>query len=354
MDGKKAYLVLENGIVFEGESFGYEKEISGEVVFTTSMVGYLETLTDPRYSGQLVVQTFPLIGNYGVIEEDLENDIAFPGGYIVREWCQNPSNFRSEGDIDTFLKEKQVAGICGIDTRKLTKILREEGTLRGKICYELTQTVKFAKPSKAAIYDLKTAPITVYTKENAEYKVAALNLGAKKSFFKSFANINAEVISFGPNAKAPEILELKPDGIVITGGPGNPDDYDQVLEQVEVFMESGIPVFGIGLGHELMAMAEGAKTAKLPYGHRGSSQPVLDVEADRVLITGQNHGYYVISQTLPKTAEELYKNVNDGTCEGILYTNKPAFSIQFDPTPAAEDKPGPFFGRFAEMMKEGR
>ena len=354
MFSKKAYLVLENGMIFEGKSFGFEKEISGEVVFNTSMAGYLEALTDPRYHGQLLVQTFPLIGNYGVINEDLESDNCYPAAYIVREWCEHPSNFRSEGDINNFLYEKKVPGICGIDTRKLTKVLREEGSIRGKLCYELTQTVQFLKPSKRAAYEAVKDQIMIYQHENAEFHAVVINLGAKHTFFKNFPLINTEATVFGPGFKAGQVAELKPDGIVITNGPGNPDNYVDIVEEIEELLDMDIPVFGIGLGHQLIAMASGAKTARLPYGHRGSSQPVRDIREDKVLITSQNHGYYVISQTLPKSAKEIFVNVNDKTCEGLEYSDKPCFSLQFDPTPAVEGNPGPYFGRFVEMMKEAK
>ena len=354
MFSKKAYLVLENGMIFEGKSFGYDREISGEVVFNTAMVGYLEALTDPRYQGQLLVQTFPLIGNYGVISEDLESDSCYPAAYIVREWCEHPSNFRSEGDINNFLYEKKIPGLYGIDTRKLTKVLREEGTMKGKLCYELTQTIKFLKPSKRTAYEVVKDQIMIYQQENAEFNVAVLNLGAKKTFFNNFPLLNIEAAVFGPASKASQLAELKPDGIVITHGPGNPDNYIDIVEEIEEILDMGIPVFGIGLGHQLIAMACGAKTAKLPYGHRGGSQPVRDIKADKVLITSQNHGYYVISQTLPRSAREIFVNVNDNTCEGLEYKDKPCFSLQFDPTPATEGNPGPYFGRFIQMMKEAK
>lgn len=360
MSEKKAYLILENGTVFEGKSFGYEKEIVGEVVFTTSVVGYLETLTDPSYYGQLVVQTFPLIGNYGVIEEDFESGKINLNGYVVREWCHNPSNFRSEGVIDTFLKENKIPGLYGIDTRRLTKIIREEGVMNGMITYSKDELEKRLEELKA--YKIKDAVKAVTCEqaaetkaENEEYRVVLWDLGTKNSTKESLLNSNCTVITVPAGTTAKEIAAYKPDGIVISEGPGNPEDYKDIVDEIKKLFEYKIPMFGICLGHQLMAIAHGAKTAKLHYGHRGSSQPVRDQSTDRIYITSQNHGYYVLSETLPKTAYERYVNINDKTCEGIEYTDKPAFSVQFQPKAAlGPDKLGTFYGKFVDLMKEGK
>lgn len=360
MSEKKAYLVLENGMIFEGKSFGYEMETAGEVVFTTSMVGYLETLTDPGFYGQMVVQTFPLIGNYGIIPADLESGKLYLNGYIVREWCHYPSNFRCEGDIDTFLKENKIPGLYGIDTRKLTKVLREEGVMNGKILYSKDNIDKEINTLKGykisgAVEAVTIGEAAVSKSEDEKYNVVLWDMGAKESAVKNLNKLGCTVTKVPASAKAEDIAALDPDGIVISQGPGDPADNAAIVEEIKKLFTYNIPVFGTGMGHQLMALACGAKTAKLKYGHRGGSQPVLDLKADKIHITSQNHGYYVLSETLPETAEVRFINVNDKTCEGIEYTDKPAFSVQFCPEAVIDaHTPGQLYGAFVEMMKEGK
>ena len=360
MSEKKAYLVLENGMIFEGKSFGYESETAGEVVFTTSMVGYLETLTDPGFYGQIVVQTFPLIGNYGVIPADLESGKLYLNGYIVREWCHYPSNFRCEGDIDTFLKENKIPGLFGIDTRKLTKVLREEGVMNGKILYSkdnIDEEIKALKEYKISkvVEAVTVGEAEVIKAEEEKYNVVLWDLGAKASAVSNLNKLGCSVVKVPASAKTEDILAYKPDGIVISHGPGDPAENTEMIEEIKKVLTYGIPVFGTGMGHQLMALACGAETAKLKYGHRGGSQPVLDLKNDKIHITSQNHGYYVVSDTLPESAEVRFVNVNDKTCEGIEYKDKPAFSVQFCPEAVKDAQtPGQLYGAFVEMMKEGK
>lgn len=357
---RTAYLILENGKVFEGKSFGAEKETIGELVFTTAMTGYLETLTDPSYFGQVVFQTFPLIGNYGVIPADFESDSPSLKGYIVREWCQVPSNFRSEGDLDTFLKESDIPGICGIDTRALTKIIREYGVMNCKIAY--SNDTSDAVLEEIKNYKITDAVANTTAKEteeikadNAQYNVVVMDFGAKHNIADVFAERNCNVTIVPANTSADDIMAMNPDGVVVSNGPGDPADNANAVEQIKKLCDNNVPVFGVCLGHQLLALAQGAKTEKLKYGHRGANQPVKNLETGKVLITSQNHGYVVTNDSLPANAEVSFVNGNDGTCEGLNYTDKPAFSVQF--IPEACDGPqdnGFLFDRFVEMMKNNK
>jgi carbamoyl-phosphate synthase small subunit len=331
----KAYLVLENGKVFSGESFGAGGEVTAEVVFTTGMTGYLETLTDKSYHGQIVVQTFPLIGNYGVIPPDFEGQMIGPSAYIVKEWCQVPSNFRSEGDLDTFFKKRNVVGLYGIDTRALTKIIRESGVMNGSIVTD----PKNADMQKIKAYKVEKAVEAVSTPEryevkceNPKYHVCLLDFGLKQNIVRELVKRGAEVTVCPYNTDADEIKRLNPNGIMLSNGPGDPKDNPEVIENLKTIMNLGIPIFGICLGHQLLALANGFKTKKLKYGHRGANQPVKDTETGRVYVSSQNHGYAVLSDSIDRfTAEEYFVNVNDGTCEGIKYRDIPAYTVQFHP-----------------------
>lgn len=354
--GNKAYLVLENGKVFCGESFGATGEVTAEVVFTTGMSGYLETLTEKSFFGQIVVQTFPLIGNYGVISSDFEGSMIGPSGYIVKEWCQSPSNFRSEGDLDTFFKERGIVGLCGIDTRSLTKILRENGVMNGMI----TSDPKKADPEKLRAYRVKDAIVSTSSKtieryENPDKKavVAVIDYGMTKSVRTKLEKFGAEVIVCPHTVTAEEIKALNVDGIMLSDGPGDPTENTEVIENLKAIMQLGIPVFGICLGHELLALANGFTTEKLKYGHRGANQPVKNLESGRVHVTTQNHGYAVVSSSIDsETADEYFVNVNDKTCEGIRYKKIPAFSVQFNPDASNGTSDTTFLYRdFFSMMK---
>lgn len=330
----KAYLVLENGKVFQGESFGYEGEVTAEVVFTTGMTGYLETLTDKSYFGQITVQTFPLIGNYGVIPSDFEGDIIGPCGYIVKEWCQVPSNFRCEGELDTFLKDRKIVGLSGIDTRTLTKIIRESGVMNGAI----VRNPEDADFEKIKAYRVTKAVESVSVKEkitegkDGKFKVAIMDFGYKMNIYRELVKRGADVTLCPHTTTAEEIKALNVDGIMLTNGPGDPEENVEVIENLKEIMALNIPIFGICLGHQLLALANGFKTEKLKYGHRGANQPVKNLETGRVYISSQNHGYAVISSSIDeKIAKEYFVNVNDNTCEGVRYLDFPASTVQFHP-----------------------
>ncbi len=354
---KRAYLILENGDVYEGYSFGAEKEVVGELVFTTAMTGYLETLTDPSYYGQIVCQTFPLIGNYGVIPADFESGKPALRAYIVREWCQQPSNFRCEGQLDAFLKEEGVPGLYGIDTRRLTKTVREYGVMNAKLTYE--------KPDASVAEELKSYKITgavqavtvkepaVHTPENPTLKVVLMDFGAKRRIRRNLMKLGCHVTIVPASTSAEEIIAMKPDGIMLSNGPGDPADNPEIIEQLRILCEAKIPTFGICLGHQLLALSQGAKTKKLKYGHRGANQPATDLETGRVYVTSQNHGYAVVSESLPENAKVSFINANDGTCEGISYTDKPMFSVQFHPEACGGPLDTSFlFDKFISIMQE--
>lgn len=356
---KKVYLILENGKVFEGESIGAEGEVIGEVVFTTAMTGYLETLTDPSYYGQMVCQTFPLIGNYGVMEEDFESPHSFVKGYIVRDVCDTPSNFRSQGKLDDMLKKLGVIGICGIDTRELTKIVRESGVMNAIITDR--PTLDPAKKKQLDEYVIKdavksvscTQKRVVCTVKKPKKRVALLDYGIKKNIIEKLAKRGCEVTVFPHNTSAEEIINFAPDGIMLSNGPGNPEENTYEITQIKKLVKSGIPMFGICIGHQLLALSQGAKTYKLKYGHRGGNQPVKDLESGRVYVSTQNHGYAVDNDTIPKSAKVTFVNVNDGTCEGIDYKNSNVFSVQFHPEACAGPlDTGYLFDRFMENMEE--
>ena len=353
---RAAYLVLENGTVFEGKAFGAEKETIGELVFTTAMTGYLETLTDPSYYGQVVLHTFPLIGNYGVIRSDFETPTPALNGYIVREWCQAPSNFRSEGDLDTFLKEKGVTGICGLDTRALTRIVREYGVMNCRIQYtpevtdeilnELKGFVITEAVEKTTISEIENFPV-----ENAKYHVVLMDFGAKHNIGRELNKRGCNLTVVPAHTKAEEVLALNPDGIMLSNGPGDPAKNTAVIEELRKLTESKVPMFGICLGHQLLALSQGAKTHKLKYGHRGANQPVTEVATGRVFVSSQNHGYAVENDSLPEGARISFVNANDGTCEGIDYDNISAFSVQFHPEACGGPKDTGFlFEKFIAMI----
>ncbi len=321
----KAYLILENGSVFEGTLIGAESETVGEIVFSTTMGSYIEALTDPSYYGQILVQTYPLIGNYGMIYSDMESNKIHAKGYVVREMCDIPSNFRCEGTLDSFLKEQGIVGICGIDTREITKIIREEGTMAARI------TTKAPDGEKITLPEIKDAVGEVSTKEKytvgeGNVKIALLDLGTKKSVVNILSARGASVDVLPFTTKADELLKY--DAIYLSDGPGNPDNCKDIAEEIKkVFGKK--PILATGLGHELLAMANGAKCEKLHHGHHGANQPVKQIESGRVYITAQNHNYAVVSNTLPDFAKVTYENLNDKSVEGIEYIGKNAVSVQF-------------------------
>lgn len=354
---EKAYIVLEDGTVFEGKRFGSSQNMIGELVFSTGMCSYTETLTDPSYAGQIVMQTFPLIGNYGVIHEDFEGKSAVRG-YVVREYSRTPSNFRSDGEINDFLIANGIPGIYGIDTRELTKIIRERGVMNAYICDEVP-----ADLSEIKNYKIENAVESVTSKEfetylstspdGEKYFVVLVDYGAKKNIIRSLCKRGCKVRVVPSTTEAEEILSLCPDGVMLSNGPGDPAENVFCIEQIKMLMRK-VPIFGICLGHQLMALANGAKTEKLKYGHRGGNQPVRDITTGRTYITSQNHGYAVVSDSISGGALR-YVNANDGTCEGIDYKDKNAFSVQFHPEACGGPHDTEFlFDRFIDMMKGGK
>ena len=349
---KKAYLVLNNGRVFEGTRIGADGDGLGELVFTTGMTGYLETLTDPSYAGQIILQTFPLIGNYGVIPEDFEGP-CLAKGYVVRELCETPSNFRSEYALDAFLKEHHIPGICAVDTRALTRIIREEGVMNALICDEvpgdLSVIQNYAVLGGVAQASCKEAH--VFPAAGGEkYHVALLDYGAKHHIVESLQERGCRVTVLPHDTAAEDVLALKPDGLMLSNGPGDPMENVFEIEQLKKLI-GRLPVFGICLGHQLAALALGGETVKLKYGHRGANQPVKDLKTGRCFITSQNHGYAVVAESVKDIAELRYINANDFSCEGLDYPGARCFTVQFHPEASAgPHDTGFLFDRFVDLM----
>ena len=355
---QKAYLILENKMIFEGKAFGASGEALGEVVFTTAMTGYLETLTDPSYFGQIVVQTFPLIGNYGVIPSDFESSHPYMKAYVVREWCQDPSNFRCEGDLDTFLRDRGIVGLYGIDTRALTRVVREHGVMNGKIVQspqiteELLREISDYRVVKA-VASSTCEKAETFGALDAKRHVVLMDFGAKRNICRELVKRGCRVTVVPAYTTAGEVLAMRPDGVMLSNGPGDPAENAEIIAQLKELLASGVPVFGICLGHQLMALSQGAKTEKLKYGHRGANQPAAYLPTGRVYITSQNHGYAVVGNTVPKNAEVSFVNANDGTCEGIEYRDIPAFSVQFHPEASAGPLDTSFlFDKFISLIEE--
>ncbi|HIW82780.1 MAG TPA: carbamoyl phosphate synthase small subunit [Candidatus Dorea gallistercoris] len=352
----KAFLILEDGTVFTGTSIGSQREVISEIVFNTSMTGYLEVLTDPSYAGQAVVMTYPLIGNYGVTP-DMESKKAWPDGYIVRELSRMPSNFRCEGSIQDFLAKQDVPGIAGIDTRALTKILREKGTMNGMITtnedYELEEVLPKLRAYQVGDVVSKVTCREAFVLEGNGPKVALMDFGAKNNIIRSLHQRGCQVTVYPADTAAEDIINAAPDGIMLSNGPGDPETCVSIIREIKKLYDTNIPIFAICLGHQLMALANGGKTYKLKYGHRGGNHPVKDLSSGRVYISSQNHGYAVDASTLdPAVAQEAFVNVNDGTNEGISYVGKRIFTVQFHPEacPGPQDS-GYLFDRFMDMMK---
>ena len=331
---KKGYLLLADGRLYEGVLRGADKAAAGEAVFLTSVVGYMDTLTDPAYAGQIVVQTFPQIGNYGVVP--VAADAAKPSlsGYVCRALCDTPSNFRCEGTLEQYLAENGIPCLTDVDTRAITRHLRDHGVMQAAILTEKPEDIQAAaaalcgvKADLAATSDKEIVPAE---KEGA-YKVVLWDLGAKADTLFQLESRGCAVTVVPANIKAEQILAMAPDGVVISGGAGNPADYESIANEIREVCLKRIPLFAIGLGHQLLAVSQGADTAKLPYGHRGGNQPIEDIKTGSCYITSQNHGYEVDKATLPDNASLRFVNRNDGSCEGIDYMDMPAFSVQFQP-----------------------
>ncbi len=394
----KAFLILEDGTVFEGIHIGADREVVSEIVFNTSMAGYLEVLTDPSYAGQAVCMTYPLIGNYGICMDDMESKKPWPDGFIVRELSRNFSNFRADFSIQQFLEENNVPGIAGIDTRALTKILREKGTMNGMITtneqykqdeivsrlkayttgkvvekvtckekYELRGTQDLSEngalsgSAKFVPEDYKAGkrekkPSLVRKLNGAGKKVALLDLGMKDNIAYSLKTRGCDVTVYPATTPAAEIIAANPNGIMLSNGPGDPKECTSIIAEIKKLYHTNIPIFAICLGHQLMALATGADTYKLKYGHRGGNHPVKDLATGRVYISSQNHGYVVDMDKLdPKIATPAFINVNDGTNEGLSYTGKNIFTVQFHPEACCGPQDsGYLFDRFIDMMEVTR
>ncbi|GAA0359835.1 carbamoyl phosphate synthase small subunit [Bacillus horti] len=357
---EKAYLILDDGTIFQGKSFGSDQTAIGEVVFNTGMTGYQEVLTDPSYCGQLITMTYPLIGNYGVNMDDYEAIIPHAFGFIVREHSDYPSNWRSEGSIDQWLKGHGIPGISNIDTRMLTKKIREQGTMKGMIVsgqksdVELLELLEELKVTK----DLKDQVSRVSTKNafhcpGQKHRVVLVDYGCKAGILRELTNRHCDVRVVPYDTTAEEIIKLNPDGILLSNGPGDPKDVPEALAMINGVLGK-IPLFGICLGHQLFALACGGDTVKMKFGHRGANHPVLDIEADLTMMTSQNHGYAVNEQALSGTRLKVtHTAVNDKTVEGLKHLDHPAFSVQFHP----EATPGPYdsnelFDRFINLMDQ--
>lgn len=354
MINETVYVCLANGQIFEGKRFGASGEITGELVFTTGMGGYIETLTDPSYFGQIVMQTFPLIGNYGFIDEDTESTKSYVSAYIVREYCKEPSNFRCGKTLDDYLKENNIIGVYDVDTREITKIIRESGVMNAVICsnprkadfdkikeYKITDAVKSTSVEKPCLVPSK----------NHKYNVVLIDYGKKDNIPRELAKRGCNVAVVPYNTKAEDILKLNPDGIMLSNGPGDPSDNEECIDELKKLIGK-VPIFGICLGHQLLALAMGGKTIKLKYGHRGVNQPVKNLKTGRTYISSQNHGYAVINEDIKKAGGVIsYVNANDGTNEGVDYPDKKAFSVQFHPEACSGPHDTRFlFDRFIDMI----
>ena len=365
----QAYLILANGTVLAGQSVGCPGTTVGEVVFATGMVGFQETLTDPSYYGQIITQTYPLIGNYGFNSEDMESGRIWARGYIVREACTTPSNFRCEETLDAFLKKHGIIGIEGVDTRSLTRTLRESGVMNGAITTEFDPE---AEPEKAAAllpqiaaYAVTGAVEAVTCKEPRTWEptapgrwgdtplhVALLDLGCKNNIVRCLQKRGCRVTVLPGTATAADLAALQADGLMLSNGPGDPAENVAIIQNIREMLDSGIPAFGICLGHQLTALAAGARTTKLKYGHRGANQPVSHISGKRTFITSQNHGYAVEGETLPAEVGQVsYRNANDGTCEGVDYFRWNCFTVQFHPEANGGPKDTEFlFDQFVSRM----
>lgn len=352
----KAELILENGMKFKGSAFGYIKETVGEVVFTTGMTGYQETLTDPSFAGQIVTMTYPLIGNYGINLDDMESRKPFLKALIVREKCDMPNNWRCEMVLDGFLKQNKIMGLEGIDTRALTRTIREKGCMKGIITTrvdDLTPSqVKQKFDTYTNVYAVKEVTIDKpYTINGIGTHLAVLDCGIKQGILRDLSKRGCKLSVFPAFTSAEEILDVNPDALFLGNGPGDPKDIPEVIETVKALIDSGKPVLGICLGHQLISLALGCNTTKLKFGHHGGNHPVKDLQTGRVYITSQNHNYVVCD--LSDEVEPTFINVNDGSIEGIRHKTKPIYSVQFHP----EASPGPLdtqmlFDRFLKIIEE--
>ncbi|MFJ8244050.1 carbamoyl phosphate synthase small subunit [Peribacillus asahii] len=355
----KRQLILEDGTVFIGEAFGSDIDKIGEVVFNTGMTGYQEILTDPSYCGQIVTLTYPLIGNYGINRDDFESVSPAVAGFVVKEAAEFPSNWRNQLSLDEFLRNKNIPGISGIDTRKLTRIIRQHGTLKGAICSIEKNAEEIISQLKATVLPAdqvkRVSTKSAYFSPGRGPRVVLVDYGMKHGILRELNNRNCDVVVVPYNVKAEEVLSFHPDGIMLSNGPGDPKTVTQTLEMIRT-VQKEVPLFGICLGHQLFALANGADTEKLKFGHRGSNHPVKDLRTGKVSLTSQNHGYTVDTESVAKTELEItHVALNDGTVEGLRHKQYHAFTVQYHP----EASPGPedanyLFDEFMQMIEASK
>lgn len=349
----KVYIILENGEIYEGTSFGAAGRADGEIVFTTAMTGYVETLTDPSYFGQIVVQTFPEIGNYGVALADAESGKSCVKGYVVRNYCDAPSSFRMDVTLEKFMTDNGIIGVADVDVRSLTKTIREYGVMNARITSDPADAAGIGDYKiVGAVASACEGKTYVLPSENKKYRVALIDYGAKKSIAACLAARGCEVTIYPHSVPAETILQGGYDGVMLSNGPGDPKDNAQEIAEIKKLL-GRLPLFGICLGHQLTALAAGLDTVKLKYGHRGANQPVKEVASGKIFITSQNHGYAVSSDDLPPSAVLTYVNANDGTCEGLEYPILKAFTVQFHPEACAGPPDSGFlFDKFIALIEE--
>lgn len=356
MKEEKVYLTLQNGQVFEGKRFGARGDVVGELVFTTGMTGYIETLTDPSYYGQIVIQTYPLIGNYGMIPADCESRKPFLTAYVVREYCEHPENFRCGGTLDAYLRSNGIPGIYGVDTRELTRTVREAGVMNAVISSRPVDDMEAVRryTVKDAVINTTCTEAVTYEQDGHARTVVLWDFGAKENIARELVKRGCKVIRVPSFYAAEQILALRPDGLMLTNGPGDPAENTGIIENIRA-LAGKLPIFGICLGHQLFALAMGGKTKKMKYGHRGVNQPVKELRTGRVYISSQNHGYEVLADSMGNVGTLSYVNANDNTCEGMEYPELNAFTVQFHPEACAGplDAKG-LFDRFISMMDGGK
>ncbi|MCQ4637288.1 glutamine-hydrolyzing carbamoyl-phosphate synthase small subunit [Anaerovorax odorimutans] len=355
-------LYLEDGSVYKGHGFGFKGTAVGELVFNTSMTGYQKILTDPSYKGQVITMTYPLVGNYGISDIDNESGSIHAFGLVIKDLCQKPSNSNSVKSLDEWLVEQRTPGIWGVDTRKITKKIRTEGTVKCVISNEgisIEEAKKICETNSLRGDWMKavSAPERMTLGDGGEYKVAVLDFGVKLSILKSLMKRGCELEMFPYGTPAEEILAYHPDGIFLTNGPGDPQEATEAVKETAVLLrDAGVPIFGICMGHQILALAAGGQTYKLKYGHRGGNHGVYDKDTKRSYITSQNHGYAVKMESIMLNGMEVtHLNLNDGTVEGMEHRDLPVFSVQFHP----EASPGPndsayLFDKFVTLMKGGK
>ena len=351
MKKSKVYLTLQNGKVFEGYAFGKKSEAVGEIVFTTSMVGYHKTLTDPAYAGQIVVQTFPMIGNYGVISSEFAGEKPYLSAYIVREICDAPSNFRTEETLSDYMERAGIVGVYGVDTRELTRIIRDCGVMNAYISQKPLKSLQVLNDYKIEnpVKDIQVER-KLFGDESAKYSLAFVDYGAKTTAIEALVDCGCKLYRLPATATAEEILALGVDGVVLSEGPGNPAENKNAIEEINKLVGKK-PILATGLGYQMLALALGANTAKMKYGHRGGNQPVKYLESGRVYVSSQNHGYEVARNSVT-CGEVVFVNVNDGGVEGIFYEDKKAIGVQFDPVSCSAAGEANFlFKKFISYLK---